>query len=165
MQNLLEKLGLGERATSMVVWIGLSVLLLVIVIALAVWLVRTLRPSLNISGGQGRGGRPQRLAITDAFNLDREGRRLVIVRRDNVEHLLLIGGPNDVVVESTIVRGERVVRDRGGRIISESDAAFAAEAALTTELTRAEQAVPAPVAAPPPPAPAARVPAPRGWRT
>jgi flagellar protein FliO/FliZ len=31
-------------------------------------------------------------------------RRLVLVRRDDVEHLLLIGGPTDVVVESNIDR-------------------------------------------------------------
>ena len=31
-------------------------------------------------------------------------RRLVLIRRDNVEHLLMIGGPTDVVVEPNIVR-------------------------------------------------------------
>jgi hypothetical protein len=31
-------------------------------------------------------------------------RRLILVRRDNVEHLVMIGGPTDVVVESNIVR-------------------------------------------------------------
>jgi hypothetical protein len=31
-------------------------------------------------------------------------RKLVIIRRDNVEHLLMIGGPSDVVVETNIVR-------------------------------------------------------------
>ena len=29
-------------------------------------------------------------------------RRLVLIRRDNVEHLIMIGGPQDVVVESGI---------------------------------------------------------------
>ncbi len=112
MQGMIEKLGLGEKTASLIVWIGLSVLLLIIVVALAAWLVRILRPSLNLSGGGGRSGRPQRLAVTDAFTLDRDGRKLVIVRRDNIEHLLLIGGPNDVLVESNIVRGERSVRGR-----------------------------------------------------
>ncbi|HYA79741.1 MAG TPA: hypothetical protein VED87_02265 [Methylocystis sp.] len=49
--------------------------------------------------------RPRRLDIVDAFDLDRE-RQLIIVRRDNIEHLLLIGGPNDVLVEGSILRGE-----------------------------------------------------------
>ncbi|MEF3368120.1 hypothetical protein V3H18_16415, partial [Methylocystis sp. 9N] len=49
--------------------------------------------------------RARRLDIVDVFDLDRE-RQLVIVRRDNVEHLLLIGGPNDILVEATINRVE-----------------------------------------------------------
>jgi hypothetical protein len=31
-------------------------------------------------------------------------RRLVLIRRGDVEHLLMIGGPTDVVVETNIVR-------------------------------------------------------------
>ena len=147
MQKLIEKLGLGDTATSMVIWSGLSIFLLVIVVALAVWLVKTLRPNLNMSGGHGRGGRPQRLAITDAFTLDRDGRKLVIVRRDNIEHLLLIGGPNDLLVESNIVRGERIVRGRSG---TDAELLQATEAALTAEISRADSMAPssAPVAAP-----------------
>ncbi len=58
-----------------------------------------------------------RLGTVDAFDLDRQ-RQLVIIRRDNVEHLLMIGGPNDVVIESDIIRAEsRDPRDlRGARI-------------------------------------------------
>ena len=48
-------------------------------------------------------GRLPRLAIVDAMGIDSR-RRLVLVRRDNVEHLLLIGGPTDIVVEPQIVR-------------------------------------------------------------
>ena len=33
-------------------------------------------------------------------------RRLVLIRRDNVEHLILIGGPTDVVVEANVVRAQ-----------------------------------------------------------
>jgi hypothetical protein len=43
------------------------------------------------------------LAVTDAATVD--GRRhLILIRRDNVEHLLMIGGPTDIVVEPNIVR-------------------------------------------------------------
>lgn len=49
--------------------------------------------------------RPRRLDIVDTFDLDRE-RQLVIVRRDNVEHLVLIGGPNDLLIEASINRAE-----------------------------------------------------------
>ena len=44
-----------------------------------------------------------RLAVIDAAAVDGR-RRLVLVRRDNVEHLLMIGGPTDIVVEPNIVR-------------------------------------------------------------
>jgi flagellar protein FliO/FliZ len=44
-----------------------------------------------------------RLALIDAASVDGR-RRLVLVRRDNVEHLLLIGGPTDVVIEPNINR-------------------------------------------------------------
>src|SRR6202047_5328263 len=54
-----------------------------------------------------RNGRARlpRLGTVDAFDLDRQ-RQLVIIRRDNVEHLLMIGGPNDLVIESEIIRAE-----------------------------------------------------------
>ena len=46
-------------------------------------------------------GRVPRLAVVDSAAIDAR-RNLVIVRRDNVEHLLLVGGPTDVLVESNI---------------------------------------------------------------
>ena len=54
-----------------------------------------------------RNGRTRlpRLGTVDAFDLDRQ-RQLVIIRRDNVEHLLMIGGPNDLLIESQIIRAE-----------------------------------------------------------
>jgi hypothetical protein len=50
--------------------------------------------------------------VIDAAAIDAR-RRLVLIRRDNVEHLLIIGGPTDVVVEQNIVRGGTV--REGGR--------------------------------------------------
>ncbi|MBO0734569.1 MAG: flagellar biosynthetic protein FliO, partial [Methylocapsa sp.] len=49
--------------------------------------------------------RPARLGIVDVFDVGPR-RQLVIVRRDNVEHLLMIGGPNDVVIESQFMRAD-----------------------------------------------------------
>ena len=54
-------------------------------------------------GGAGARGRQPRLAVIDHASVDGR-RRLILVRRDNVEHLLMIGGPTDVVVEANIVR-------------------------------------------------------------
>lgn len=62
------------------------------------WLVRKLSHGTFISGG--RSAQP-RLAVLDAAPVDSH-RRLVLVRRDDVEHLLLIGGNTDIVVEPGI---------------------------------------------------------------
>src|SRR5665213_3471845 len=70
-------------------------------IALAAWLVR--RFAGNRLGANTNRGRMPRLAVIDAAAVDGR-RRLVLVRRDNVEHLLMIGGPTDIVVEPNIVR-------------------------------------------------------------
>ncbi|TAM94596.1 MAG: hypothetical protein EPN45_24215, partial [Rhizobiaceae bacterium] len=51
-----------------------------------------------VAGGRNR---RTRLAVMDAAAVDNQ-RRLVLVRRDDVEHLILIGGPTDVVVEQNI---------------------------------------------------------------
>ena len=55
-------------------------------------------------------GRQPRLAVIDYATVDSR-RRLILVRRDNVEHLLMIGGPGDVVVEPNIVRATASPRD------------------------------------------------------
>ena len=70
-------------------------------IGLAAWLVR--RFAGNRLGANTTRGRMPRLAVIDAAAVDGR-RRLVLVRRDNVEHLLMIGGPTDIVVEPNIVR-------------------------------------------------------------
>src|SRR5512141_3479557 len=70
-------------------------------IGVAAWLVR--RFANNRLGANTQRGRMPRLAVIDAAAVDGR-RRLVLVRRDNVEHLLMIGGPSDIVVEPNIVR-------------------------------------------------------------
>ena len=70
-------------------------------IGVAAWLVR--RFATNRLGANTNRGRMPRLAVIDAAAVDGR-RRLVLVRRDNVEHLLMIGGPTDIVVEPNIVR-------------------------------------------------------------
>src|SRR3954465_1013962 len=83
-------------------------------IGLAAWLVRRFGGS-RLGANTGRGRMP-RLAVIDAAAVDGR-RRLVLVRRDNVEHLLMIGGPSDIVVEPNIVRsvpGRERAPQRGG---------------------------------------------------
>jgi flagellar protein FliO/FliZ len=70
-------------------------------IGVVAWLIR--RFASNRLGANTNRGRMPRLAVIDAAAVDGR-RRLVLVRRDNVEHLLMIGGPTDIVVEPNIVR-------------------------------------------------------------
>jgi hypothetical protein len=87
------------------------VIAFVVVLALiggTAFLVR--RFGSNRMGGAGGRGRQPRLAVIDAAAVDGR-RRLILIRRDNVEHLLMIGGPSDVVIEPNIVRGAAVPRE------------------------------------------------------
>lgn len=79
----------------------LTLILVLIVVGVAVWLVR--RYGGSAFGGMTRSRAP-RLALVDTLAIDGR-RKLVLVRRDSVEHLILVGGTTDVVVEPTIVRG------------------------------------------------------------
>ena len=59
-------------------------------IGVVAWLIR--RFASNRLGANTQRGRMPRLAVIDAAAVDGR-RRLVLVRRDNVEHLIMIGGP------------------------------------------------------------------------
>lgn len=72
------------------------------------WLVRRFGAS-RLGGGAARGRQP-RLAVIEAGAVDGR-RKLVIVRRDNVEHLIMIGGPTDILIEANIVRGQAANRE------------------------------------------------------
>jgi Flagellar biosynthesis protein, FliO len=56
---------------------------------------------LRVFGRSVRGRRGTRLSISEYYEIDKS-RRLVLVRRDELEHLILIGGNQDVVIESNI---------------------------------------------------------------
>lgn len=79
----------------------IAFLVVLALIGLTAWLVR--RFGANRLGGAAARGRQPRLAVIDAATVDGR-RRLVLIRRDNIEHLLMIGGPTDLVVEPNIVR-------------------------------------------------------------
>lgn len=63
------------------------------------WLARR----YGVGGGRitAKGGRHRRLSVVEVQPLDAK-RRLVLIRRDDVEHLLLVGQGRDVVVEAGI---------------------------------------------------------------
>ena len=89
---------LAENGTKFVV-AAVVVLLGLLCLALVLWIVRGRPSSPFIRGGRNR---TPRLAVLDAAAIDTR-RRLVLVRRDDVEHLVMIGGPTDIVIETRIV--------------------------------------------------------------
>lgn len=84
-------------------WASTLALIIWILIAIAViWIAW--RIYLGLAGGiflLGGKGRAVRLAVIDAAPIDQK-RRIVLIRRDGVEHLVMIGGPNDFVIEQGI---------------------------------------------------------------
>ncbi|HMO31144.1 MAG TPA: flagellar biosynthetic protein FliO, partial [Enterovirga sp.] len=93
-----------------------------LLLALFALILRRLTGSrMSVSQERGRTRQP-RLGIVDVYDLDRQ-RQLILLRRDNVEHLLLVGGPNDVVVETNIVRvpGARLPASQQAEIAEKSE--------------------------------------------
>ncbi|MEO8667604.1 MAG: hypothetical protein ABI399_03750 [Bauldia sp.] len=90
----------------------LTLVAVLILVGAVVWAVR--RYGTGAFAAVAR-NRVPRLALVDALPIDGR-RRLILIRRDHVEHLILIGGPTDLVVEPTIVRGVSVgARPRQGQ--------------------------------------------------
>jgi flagellar protein FliO/FliZ len=109
------------------------------------------------TSGGGRNRQP-RLSVLDSAVVDSK-RKLVLIRRDNSEHLLLIGGPTDVVVETNINRAGPVTSAGRSRAIPQQDL-DALENALLAEPAYDEPA-PQPAPRTPQPAPRPREAAPR----
>lgn len=87
----------GPGYVAAILW-TFAALILLVVILLVIKVVRNLTFGTFVAGGRNR---KTRLAVMDATAVDSH-RRLVLVRRDDIEHLILIGGPTDVVVERDI---------------------------------------------------------------
>ncbi|MDQ0326803.1 hypothetical protein J2R99_002672 [Rhodopseudomonas julia] len=78
----------------------LAIAVLLVILGLVVWITRR-----GIVPGRGAAAqRVSRLQVMETHAIDQK-RRLLLIRRDQVEHLVMIGGPADIVVESQIVRG------------------------------------------------------------
>ena len=95
MQAWLESVAPGYGPA--LIW-TLAALIGLLILLIAIRIVRGLTFGTFVAGGRNR---KTRLAVMDATAVDSH-RRLVLVRRDDVEHLILIGGPSDVVVEQNI---------------------------------------------------------------
>jgi flagellar protein FliO/FliZ len=93
MQFLTSLFG-GSENTILTAVLALGIVLVLIVFGL--WVLKVFFKASNTLVG-----RSKRLSIGDSVMVDSR-RRLIIVRRDNVEHLILTGGPQDLVVETGI---------------------------------------------------------------
>ena len=107
----------GRFGSFLAIFIAICVVGLVVALVVRAW-GRGIKPSAG-----------RRLGIVDAFDLDRH-RQLVIIRRDHVEHLIMIGGPNDLVVESDIVRSQPMIGEaRRDPVVAPSPTMTAPQAA------------------------------------
>lgn len=130
----------GPGYVAAILWTFAALILLVVVL-LVIKVVRNLTFGTFVAGGRNR---KTRLAVMDATAVDSH-RRLVLIRRDDIEHLILIGGPTDVVVERDI----RLSAPRRPALTGDGGQQQAA-----ASRPRAPQPAPAPVRqAPPPPQP------------
>ena len=105
------------------------------------WIMRHRPSSPFVRGGKNR---QPRLAVLDAAAVDAR-RRLVLVRRDDVEHLIIIGGPTDIVVESRIAPDGALPAQTGAAVAVEQKVAEAPKAAPRPESKPAPAQVPAPM--------------------
>lgn len=86
----------GDMASN--VWsVGAALAIVIVLIVFLVWLLKFV---LNASRTVAR-GRNRRIGVTESVMVDTK-RQLVLIRRDDVEHLVLTGGPQDLVIEGDI---------------------------------------------------------------
>jgi|GEM_PF-1408840 len=95
-------------------------LALAVVLLLFSLFIFVLKRLMGANAPQSRSRQP-RVAVMDNAVVDSR-RRLILIRRDNVEHLLLVGGPTDVVVEQNIVRNTPVAASRAPALASSAHA-------------------------------------------
>lgn len=142
----------GFELSSGLRWIIAFAVVLLLVALLGFFLRRMSGGRLKFKGQGGGRTRQPRLGVVDVYDLDRQ-RQLILVRRDNVEHLVMIGGASDVVVETNIVRS-------GGRVAAPLPSEGLAERPLAFEPESRSQPVEDIRPVPPMPAPPSPVPAP-----
>lgn len=104
----------GDNGSRFIIAAGAVAIGLLCLVAV-LWIMRNRPSSPFIRGGKNR---QPRLAVLDAAAVDTR-RRLVLVRRDDVEHLIMIGGPTDIVIESRIAPVDEVVSRNAGPVVTE----------------------------------------------
>jgi flagellar protein FliO/FliZ len=98
----------------------MSIILLVALAGLALWIAQQ-------SFGNGSGlkffqSKARRTGVVESSPVDGR-RRLLLIRRDNVEHLIMTGGPVDVVIETGIPAKPSLVNGLG-EVLARADASL-----------------------------------------
>ncbi|NOZ31539.1 MAG: hypothetical protein GXP01_00375 [Alphaproteobacteria bacterium] len=93
--SLINSLFGGGAANFWTVTLALAFVLILIVFL--VWILKFILSATRTVGL----GRNRRIGITDSIPVDAK-RHLILIRRDDVEHLILTGGTNDLIVEAAI---------------------------------------------------------------
>jgi flagellar protein FliO/FliZ len=86
----------GETGNA-VITTALALGIVLVLIVLGLWVLKLTMKSTSTLGR----GRARRLTVVDQLQVDSR-RQLLIVRRDDVEHLILTGGPQDLLLETGI---------------------------------------------------------------
>jgi flagellar protein FliO/FliZ len=82
--------------------------LVLVLVVLGLWVLKF---ATSASANLGRPGK-RRLSVIDSTVVDSK-RKIVIIRRDNVEHVIMTGGPADLVIETGLPVAEPPPRRAG----------------------------------------------------
>lgn len=135
--------GTGNMWLTAVFALGAVILLILI----GTWLLKL----LTGAGDRMARGRNRRLSLIDSLPIDGK-RQLLIIRRDDIEHLILTGGPSDVVIERGIsvpqppartVPPQQAAR-RTGPVVTQGMRPAAAPASQAAAATPTPKPAPAP---------------------
>jgi flagellar protein FliO/FliZ len=96
-----------------------AILFVIAIGALLVWAFRTFFGGGTSSHGFLR-SRDRRLGVVETASVDQR-RKLILIRRDNVEQLIIIGGPVHMVVETGIRGRPHLEPPQEDVIIAKSD--------------------------------------------
>lgn len=100
-----RELAAAERSTGLIMsWIFIFLILFAL-LGVGVWLARAYLTG-GSAGGLFGAARERRIGVSEVANVDAR-RKLLLIYRDGVEHLVMTGGPIDVVIEQGIGQQRR----------------------------------------------------------
>jgi hypothetical protein len=109
--------GKAESMSDSVIYIVTLIILLALA-GLAYWIARQ---GAGFDGMKLFQSKQRRIGVVETAVVDGR-RRLIILRRDNVEHLIMTGGPVDVVIE-TGIPARHVLANGLGDVLARADEA------------------------------------------